>query len=468
MNNRVLIIGGGISGLAAAHYLNQAGLRATLIERSSHLGGTIRTENVQGCLLETGPDSFLSSKPWALELIREVGLADEVIDSNDHLRVTYVVRNGRLLPLPDGMMMMVPTKVLPLIATRLIGWPAKIRMGLETFRKPCGPRADRSVEEFILDHFGREALDYLTEPLLAGVFGGDPKTLSVNSVLTRFVEIESKYGSLSRGVLAGRKRPGSGGSLFKTLKGGLGTLVDRLAPAADVVRGEAQAIERTPDGYRVRVSGNWIATEQIFIGAPAYSAGKLLMPFDGVLASLLNSIPYNSSITLSLGYDKKSFDAPMKGFGYLVPKLERKHLKACTWVNNKFSYRAAEDKVLLRCFFGGASMGLNDEELLQSAQDELREIMGVKTKPVFSNVTRWKQSMAQYTVGHAKRVEEIEFLMRRLPGITLGGNGFHGIGIPDCIRSGKEAAQSITQQLSFSTSSQDEADNSGQVAILNS
>ena len=443
MNNRVLIIGGGISGLSAAYYLNKAGLRAAVVEKSPNLGGTIHTEAVQGCLLETGPDSFLSSKPWALELIREVGLADQVIDSNDHLRVTYVLRNGKMVPLPDGMLMMVPTKVMPLIATRLIGWPAKVRMALETFRKPSGPRPDRSVAEFILDHFGREALDYLTEPLLAGVFGGDPKTLSANSVLTRFVEIESKYGSLSRGVLAERKRPGSGGSLFKTLKGGLGTLIDRLTPGADVVRGEAQSIERTPDGYRVRVSGNWIGAEQVFIGAPAYVAGKLLMPFDGVLASLLNSIPYNSSITMSLGYDKKTFDTPIKGFGFLVPKLERKHLKACTWVNNKFNYRAAEDRILLRCFFGGASMALDDEELLQSARDELREIMGLKTKPVFSHVTRWKESMAQYTVGHGRRVEEIQSLMSQLPGITLGGNGFHGIGIPDCIRSGKEAAQSI-------------------------
>ncbi len=449
MNNRVLIIGGGISGLSAAHYLNKAGLRATLVERSPRLGGTIHTEKIQGCLLESGPDSFLSSKPWALELIREVGLADQVIDSNDHLRITYVVRNGKMIPLPDGMLMMVPTKALPLIATRLIGWPAKIRMALETFRKPRGPRPDRSVEEFILDHFGREALDYLTEPLLAGVFGGDPGTLSANSVLTRFVEAESKFGSLSRGLRAARNRSGSGGSLFKTLKGGLGTLIDGLASAADVVRGEAQAIERTPDGYRVRVNGNWIGAERIFIGAPAYVAGKLLMPFDGALASLLNAIPYNSSITMSLGYDTESLDAPGKGFGFLVPKLERKHLKACTWVNNKFNDRAAEGKVLLRCFFGGASMCRDDEELLRSAQDELRDIMGLTAKPVFSHVTRWKQSMAQYTVGHGQRVGTIQTLMRRLPGIELGGNGYHGIGIPDCIRSGKGAAQSIVQQLSF-------------------
>ena len=353
-------------------------------------------------MLETGPDSFMAAKPWAMELIREVGLADQVINSNDHLRVTYVLRKGKLVPLPDGMMMMVPTKVMPLVATRLLGWPSKIRMGLELFRRPDGPRPDRSIHDFLMDHYGQESIDYLAEPLLSGVFGGDPKQLSVNSVLTRFVEIESKYGSLSRGVLRmpKPKGSGSGGSLFRTLKGGLGQLIEKLIPAADAVRGEAQAIEPTPSGYRVRVDGSWIETEQIFIGAPAYVSAKLLMPLHGALAGLLNSIPYNSSMTLSLGYDKKTFDHPLKGFGFLVPARERKHLKACTWVNNKFDFRAAEDKVLLRCFLGGDYLHLTDEELVQIAQDELRTIMGLQAKPIFHRVARWPQSMAQYTVGH--------------------------------------------------------------------
>ena len=189
MGNRVVIVGGGISGLSAAYYLNKAGYRATIVDKAPRLGGVIRTETKAGCLIETGPDSFLAAKPWAMELIREVGMADQVINSNDHLRVTYILKKGKLIPLPDGMMMMVPTKVLPLLATRLLSWPSKIRMGMELLRRAKGPRPDRSVEDFLLDHYGREAIDYLAEPLLSGVFGGDPKLLSADSVLTRFVEI---------------------------------------------------------------------------------------------------------------------------------------------------------------------------------------------------------------------------------------------------------------------------------------
>jgi oxygen-dependent protoporphyrinogen oxidase len=449
MNNRVVIIGGGISGLAAAWYLDRAGYRPALIEKSPRLGGVIRTEKLEGCLLETGPDSFMAAKPWAMELIRETGLADQVINSNDHLRITYIVKNGKLIPLPDGMMMMVPTKVMPLITTRLLSWPQKIRMGLELFRRPAGPRQDRSVSDFLLDHYGQEAIDYLAEPLLAGVFGGDPTKLSVNSVLTRFAEIEANYGSLSRGVLAAPKPQGSGsgGSLFRTLKGGLGTLVEKLVPSADIAWGEAETIERAQDGYRVRVDGDWMRAEQVFIATPAYMAARLLPSLEPALPPLLNAIPYNSSITLSLIYKKNGFDRPLNGFGFLVPKLERKHLKACTWVNNKFNYRAAEDKILLRCFLGGESFSESDEDLVRMAQEELRAIMGLQAKPMASLVVRWPASMAQYTVGHAARLNQIKQLMAGLPGIALGGNGYNGIGVPDCIHSGKETALVMAKQL---------------------
>ena len=229
MTHKALIIGGGISGLSAAYYLSKAGIRATILEKSPRVGGVIRTTVQQGCVLEAGPDSFIAQKPWAMDLIRELGLADEVIGSNDHLRVTYILKHGRLVPLPDGLMMMVPTKIMPLIGTRLLSWGTKIRMGLEFLRRPKGPQPDRSVYDFLLDHYGQESIDYLAEPLLAGVYGGDPRQMSVNSVLARFVEIESKYGSLTRGVLA-MPRPKGSGSLFRTLKGGLQQLVDALAP----------------------------------------------------------------------------------------------------------------------------------------------------------------------------------------------------------------------------------------------
>ncbi len=437
------IIGGGISGLTAAYYLNKAGVHATVIEKAAKLGGVIQTETQQGCLLESGPDSFLAAKPWALELIAELGLKHDVIGSNDHLRVTYIVRGGKLVPLPDGLMMMVPTKVLPLLRSPLLSWSTKLRMARELFRRRSPVTAqDRSVYEFLLDHYGEEANDYLAEPLLAGVYGGDPRDLSAQSVLPRFVAIESEYGSLSRGVLAAL-RPTSGGSLFKTLKGGLGQLIEALVPYTRVLRGEAEAIQADSSGFRVRVQGAWMKTDHVVIATPAHRAALLLGPVNAELSGLLSTIPYMSSVTLALGYEKSSFGHPLKGFGFLVPKKERKHVVACTWVNNKFAHRAPEDKIVLRCFMGGNALGETDSSLIEMARQELRLFMGVSAQPLFSKVARWPQSMAQYTVGHQNRIDEVEARLGGMPGLQLVGNAYHGIGIPDCVRMGKEAATNI-------------------------
>ena len=437
------IIGGGISGLATAYYLNKGGVHATVVEKAAKLGGVIQTETRDGCLLEGGPDSFLAAKPWALDLIAELGLQHQVIGSNDHLRVTYIVRDGKLVPLPDGLMMMVPTKLLPLLRSSLLSWSTKLRMARELLRRPtAAPAVDRSVYEFLVDHYGEEANDYLAEPLLAGVYGGDPRELSAASVLPRFVAMESKYGSLTRGVLAG-PRPKGGGSLFKTLKGGLGELIDALVPETRVIRGEAEAMERDSGGFRVRVNGAWMKTDQVVIATPAHAAATLLGPLDGAAAGLLSAIPYMSSVTLALGYEKSTFGHPLKGFGFLVPKKERKHLVACTWVNNKFSYRAPEDKIVLRCFMGGGSLGETESSLVEYARQEIQSFMGVTASPVFSKVSRWPRSMAQYTVGHEQRVAEVEARLAQIPGLQLVGNAYHGIGIPDCVRMGKEAAANI-------------------------
>lgn len=443
---KVIIVGGGISGLSTAWYLSKSGIRPTLIEKDARLGGVIRTDSMHGCTVEGGPDSFLAAKPWAMDLIREAGLADKVIGSNDHLRVTYILKHGKLVPLPDGLMMMVPTKIMPLVGTHLLSWSTKIRMGLEFFRRSGGAREDRSVHDFLMDHYGEEAIDYLAEPLLAGVYGGDPKQMSVNSVLNRFVELETKYGSLSRGVLAAPKPKGagSGGSLFRTLKDGLGELIEKLRPSADVVQGGVETIQKNGAGYRVRANGGWMEADQVVIATPAYKAAELLEPVLPRLAGLLLAIPYNSSLTLSLGYKKSTFDHPLNGFGFLVPKKERQLLTACTWVNNKFSHRAPNDIVLLRCFMGGTALNENDESLVRIAREELRRSMGLEAEPFFSSISRWPSAMAQYTVGHEKRMAEIETLNQSLPGLYLVGNGYRGIGIPDCIRMGKEAATKIS------------------------
>ncbi len=443
MPRKALIVGGGISGLSAAYYLNKAGIRPTLIERAPQLGGVIRTTVQQGCVLEAGPDSFMAAKPWAMDLIRELGLADQVIGSNDHLRVTYILKNGQLVPLPDGLMMMVPTKILPFVGTSLLSWSTKIRMGLEYMRRPKGPQPDRSVYDFLLDHYGQESIDYLAEPLLAGVYGGDPREMSVNSVLARFVEIETKYGSLTRGVLA-IPRPPNSGSLFRTLKNGLAQLVDALRPSADVVHGQVDSLERTSSGgFRAHVNGDWLEADNVVLAAHAGDAGKLLQPWNAELADLLARIPYNSSITLSLGYRREAFDHPLKGFGFLVPKRERKYLAACTWVGNKFSHRVPDDMVLLRCFMGGDALKESDEALVEAASRELRTIMGLEAKPVFHNIARWPHAMAQYVVGHEQRMQQIQSILKTIPGLHLAGNAYHGIGIPDCIKTGKDAAAEI-------------------------
>ncbi len=442
MTHKALIIGGGISGLSAAYYLSKTGIRATLLEKTGRPGGVIRTTTQDGCVLEAGPDSFIAAKPWGMDLIRELGLADEVIGSNDHLRVTYILKKGRLVPLPDGLMMMVPTKIMPLVGTRLLSWGTKIRMGLEFLRRPKGPQPDRSVYDFLLDHYGQESIDYLAEPLLAGVYGGDPRQMSVNSVLGRFVEIESKYGSLTRGVLAA-PRPKGSGSLFRTLKGGLQQLVDKLAPSANIVQATVETIERSGSVFRVRAGGDWMDAEHVIVAAPAHAAARLLRSASPEAAELLAPIPYTSSITLALGYRKDTFDHPLKGFGFLVPQRERKYMAACTWVGNKFNYRVPDDMVLLRCFMGGNALSLSDDALVEAACSELGNIMQLQARPVFHSIARWPDSMAQYAVGHEQRIQRLESILESIPGLHLAGNAYHGIGIPDCIRMGKEAAARV-------------------------
>ena len=433
----VCIIGGGISGLSAAWYSNQAGHRATLIEQSPRAGGVIQTEHIHDCTLEAGPDSFLAIKPAALELIREAGLESEVIGSNDEQRATFILKRGRLEPLPEGMMMMVPTRVMPVVKSRLLGWGTKLKMGLEYFRRPSTSE-DRSVRDFLIDHYGAESVDYLAEPLLAGVYGGDPADLSVNSVLARFVDLEAKYGSLTRAVMS-QPRPKSREPLFRTLKSGLATLIDALSPTADLVHGTAEAIEPIHGGWRVRVDGEWMESAHLVLAMRAYQSGALLRPHDAALAELLTNIPYTSSLTLSIGFNRAGIKHPLNGHGFLVPKRERRHLKACTWVHRKFKHRVPDNLVVMRCFMSGESLAESDSALLEIARTELHGIMGVDAAPLFHTIHRWPGSMAQYTVGHQKRIEEVRARIKALPNLKLIGNFFDGIGIPDCIRLGKAA-----------------------------
>ena len=291
MMPRVVIIGGGISGLATAYYLNKGGASSTIVESRPRLGGVIQTEKIDGCTIEAGPDSFLSIKPAALDLIGELGLRDDVIGSNDHLRITYVRKGGKLVPLPDGLMMMVPTKILPLLTTPLLSLGTKIRMGMELLRAPKMKAGDESVADFVREHYGQEAVDYLAEPLLSGIYGGDPRELSVTAVLPRFVELATRYGSLTRGVLAARAlapKSLTPAPLFRTLKGGLGQLVDAVEASirgsVSVRHTRAEAVERTDAGFRVRLDGDWLEADRLVVACEAHSGAALLGGVDARLA----------------------------------------------------------------------------------------------------------------------------------------------------------------------------------------
>jgi oxygen-dependent protoporphyrinogen oxidase len=412
---------------------------------------------VEGCTLEAGPDSFLSAKPAALDLIRDLGLSDQVIGSNDHLRITFVRKGGRLIPLPDGLMMMVPTKILPLVGTRLVGLRTKIRMGLELLRAPKPKAGDESVAEFIEEHYGREAVDYLAEPLLSGIYGGNPSELSVRSVLPRFVDLANRYGSLTRGVLAERAKAArthtnaAPAPLFRTLRGGLGEMVDAVTAAIGghvAVRQErAEAVERTAGGFRIRLAGDWLEADHVVMATEAHSASKLLGGADGRLPELLGMVPYSSSMTVAMGFDAGDFAALPIGFGFLVPRAERRRLVACTWVGTKFSHRVPDGKVVARCFLGGrddaAVLEESDESIQATVAAELREIAGVTAPVRFCRISRWPRSMAQYPVGHHDRQREVEARLAAIPGLHLAGNAYQGIGIPDCIRMGRAAAEKI-------------------------
>jgi oxygen-dependent protoporphyrinogen oxidase len=431
-----VIVGAGISGLSTAYYLGQAGKPSILLDPRPRAGGVIETEQAEGCIIEGGPDSFLSAKPEATAMIRELGLEAELISSNDFQRKTFIRKGGRMIPMPDGLMMVVPTKIVPMALSGLLGWGTKIRMGLEFFRKPGPPHPDRSIAEFICDHYGQETVDYLAEPLLSGVYGGDPRELSVDSVLPRFADMEKKYGSLTRGAIANRPKQG-GGPLFRSLKGGMGQWVDAIVAAirgkAELRQARAEAVERLAGGgFRIKAGGDWLETENLVLACQAYNAGTLL---DGRLAELLNKVAYSSSVLVVFGYDAPQ---PMPGFGFLIPRKERRQIVAATFVGTKFPHRVPQGLTLVRCFLSGEA-----EPDVDAIHRELQDLSGIGGKPRFHRIFRWPRSMAQYTVGHNLRNAEIQQLVAATPGLHLAGNAYGGIGIPDCVRSGKQAASKI-------------------------
>jgi len=347
-------------------------------------------------------------------------------------------------------MMMVPTRIWPTVKSPLLSWATKIKMGLEFFRRPKPNAPDRSVGAFVEDHYGREAVEYLAEPLLSGVYGGDPYKLSVESVLPRFAEMESTYGSLTKGTLAGLakapKREGS--TLFKTLKNGLGSLVDAIeksiAPHCQTLREEAISVSMEGDEYLVQLKDQTLRTRHLIIATPAWATAKLLANLDPAISKLLSQIGYSSSMTVGVIYDRKDVPQKFNSFGFLVPKSERRHLVACTFVDQKFNHRVPENRLLLRCFLGGAGneaiLSWDEGAIKQAVLDDIDSLLGLKAKPIAIEISRWPRSMAQYEVGHKKIIQELQDRLNAYPFLFLAGNGYLGIGIPDCIKSGKESA----------------------------
>src|SRR5579863_7566607 len=433
---RIAIIGGGISGLSAAFALEkrrQAGvsLEYALFESSPRFGGVLVTEWVDGCLLEAGPDSFLTEKPWASDLSREVGLGDQLIGSNDADRQTYILVKGRLVVMPDGLMFMVPTKIAPTALSPLFSARTKMRMAREWFHPPRKAEADETVASFVERHYGSEMVDRLADPLLSGVYGGEAANLSVRAVLPRFAEMEKTHGSLGRAMLAARRKmassPRTAPPLFTSLKNGMQHLAEvvrsRLAPAALLTGVQVQAVQ--PEG------GSWVVSagmqsdqfDAVIVALPAQAAAQVLGIASPELAGELGGVKYSSSITVGLGYDREVRRSLPPGFGFLVPRSEGKRLLAATFVHNKFPHRAPEDKALLRCFFAGTSAekiwGLSDDEIVGIVREELQQILGLTAEPLFGRVYKWESAMAQYTVGHLDRLERIERLRRGLPGLAL-------------------------------------------------
>ncbi|MDI3340967.1 MAG: protoporphyrinogen oxidase [Sphaerobacter sp.] len=464
---RVAIVGGGIAGLAAAYRLRQAdaGLELTLIEAASRLGGKILTERQDGLVIEAGPDSFLASKPAAAALCEVLGLGDRLVGTTRESGGTYILRAGRLEPLPEGITLLVPTKVRPLLRSRLLTLRGKLRLLTEVFRAPRQDEGDESVASFVRRRFGREAYERLAQPLLSGIYAGDAEQLSLLATFPRLRESELRYGSLIRGMLAQRRAappppvasrtPTSG---FLSLRGGLGELIDALVASLDGINWRlgtpAAAVERVDGGgYLIHLAdGTAVAADAVLLATPAWATAELVADLDAELADLLRSIPYVSTATISLAYRRSDVAQIGAGRGFVIPHIENRELTAVTWASSKFPDRAPDDLVLLRGFVGRAgreqAVDLPDDQLRALVTGELRDILGLRAEPVLVRIYRWPRALPQYVLGHLDRLAAIDRRLELHHGLLLLGAAYRGVGIPDCIVAGERAAARALAYLS--------------------
>ena len=496
---RIVIIGGGITGLAAAYRIlersHESGKEVdlTVLEAGSLVGGIVRTRERDGFLLEDGPDSFISEKPEALALVKRLGLESQLIQTNEQDRRSFIVRQGRLLPVPEGFQLLGPSRLWPFVKSDIFSWPGKARMALDLLlprRAMNGDNTDESLARFVRRRFGSEALERMAQPMVGGIYTADPERLSLRATMPRFLEMERKHRSLilalRRGA-AGAAGKGSGTSgarysLFLSFDRGMQVLTDTIKqrilnfrshisdlgrPISDDSDGQLKAsirlntavesllIEPSPSdkpspGWKLTTRSNeTFLADAVCLALPAYVSSGLLSKLDPQLAAELAGISYASSATINLGFKREDISHPLNGFGFVVPFIEKRSLIACTFSSVKFAGRAPQGHALLRAFVGGALqpelLELSGDELLARVFADLRDLLGIKRAPLFAEVTKWERSMPQYHVGHLERVKRIEERVAALPGLVLAGNAYSGLGIPDCIRSGENAADSMSE-----------------------
>ncbi len=469
---RVAIVGGGISGLAAAYFCilrsRESGMpvEVTVLEADRRWGGKVRSENVDGFVIEGGPDAFLSRKPWALELCKALGLDDRLIGTGPTARKTYVLHDGRLQPLPEGLAMMLPADLAALMRTPLLSGAQKVRAGLDLLIPPRPVDGDESLGEFVSRRLGRGAYENLVEPLMSGIYAGDGDRLSLAATFPALRDVELRCGSLIRGARAERDRAGQAGTsadnprpAFLTPAGGLVTIVDALVAfleknGADLRLGApVHALTSSPhSGFRLDSGAAApLEAEAVVLALPAFAGGNLLERYDPGLSRDLRAIPYASTATISLAYRRADVPRPLDGSGYVIPRREGRRLLACTWTSSKFPGRAPDGSVLLRLFAGRAGdegdLPEDAAGLLELARQELRLTLGIAAAPILSRVFRWENAMPQYNLGHLERLARIDAALAKHPGLALAGNAYRGVGLPDCIRSGELAAGKVMHEV---------------------
>ena len=469
----IAVTGGGITGLAAAYRLTQAArqrslnLEVRLFEASGRPGGVIHTDQTDGFLLEGGPDSFISEKPWALNLSKELDLDPRLIGTNpDHCQV-FIARQGRLLPIPEGFHLISPSRFWPFLASPIFSWPGKLRMGLELLIPSKKTEEDETVGAFVRRRFGREAVERIAQPMVGGIYTADVNRLSLRATMPQFLQMEKQYGSLIRAVRRRQKQmirersTGARYDLFFSFDRGMQVLVDALQAALPAgtlcLNSPVQRIQHNPTTNRWIIhfrNNERMETVGVCVALPAPKAAGILEEDFPDLAGELRAISYVSSATVNLTYEKSDVPHPLEGFGFVVPPAEGRSILACTFSSMKFPGRAPEGKAVLRAFLGGALQpemaNKDDETMVQAVREDLRFLLGITRAPSHVSLHRHADSMPQYTVGHLDRVSRIEKILEQSKGLALAGNAYRGVGIPDCIHSGEQASDLLLAKIHLS------------------